>query len=330
MNEKEIGMEFLNHFTHVEDYLAALGVPENHIVDIKPIRIQAYPYERFLFDDLGDVANVIIPFSKVIGSNLFGNIGYKWFDLVKWSLEQNFYGNSPHLVPKRIRGCLSFLKVLGWEKWNQSYQTSDIGELYFSLLLDDKGHVIAYMHEDGKGGGRHRIFTGKVCGAEYVRAARLTQFRLNKQKLAYYQKALLLEQQIKILIETGELFHKEHHKNEDDKDCWVVTIINQDPFYNLSLGALFQDFNDFKTVKAFKVYYHTLKYIHQTLLRINMTISEQKHKHWRYRLYPQNRLKKRLKDISSISAYDEAFLVQDDQFLDDVKWLATYHFKHVK
>nr|WP_142758383.1 hypothetical protein [Staphylococcus aureus] len=46
----------------------------------------------------------------------------------------------------------------------------------FSLLLDDKGHVITYMHEGGNGGGRHRIFTGKVCGAEYVRAARLTQF----------------------------------------------------------------------------------------------------------------------------------------------------------
>ncbi len=267
MNEKEIGMAFLKHFTHVEDYLVSLGVPdENHIADIKPIPIQGYPYERFLFDNLDDVTNVIIPFSKVIGSNVFGNLGYKWFDLVKWSLEQHFYGNNPNLVPKRIRGCLGFLKELGWENWNQSYQTSDIGELYFSSLLDDNGHVIAYMHEGGKGGGRHRIFTGKVCGAEYVRAARLTQFRLNKQKLAYYQKALLLEQQIKNIIQKGELFHKEHHKDEDSKDCWAVTIINQDPFYNVSLGELFQGFNDFKTVKAFKVYYNTLKYIHQTVL----------------------------------------------------------------
>lgn len=47
MNEKEIGMDFLNHFTHAEDYLASLGVPEKHIADIKPIRIQGYPYERF-------------------------------------------------------------------------------------------------------------------------------------------------------------------------------------------------------------------------------------------------------------------------------------------
>lgn len=330
MNEKEIGMAFLKHFTHVEDYLVSLGVPEKHIADIKPIVIQNYPYERFLFDDLGDVTNVIIPFSKVIGSNLFGNIGYKWFDLVKWSLEQQFYGNNPNLVPKRIRGCLGFLKELGWEKWNQSYQTLDIGELYFSSLLDDKGHLIAYMHEDGKGGGRHRIFTGKVCGAEYVRAARVTQFKLNKQKLVYFQKALLLEQQIKDVIETGELFHKEHQKNEDDKDCWAITIINQDPFYNVSLGELFQDFNDFKTVKAFKVYYNTLKYIHQTLLRIEKTISEQKHKRWRYRLYPKKRLEKRLKGIPLISAYDEAFLVQEAQFLDDIKWLSIYHYKHLK
>ncbi|HDZ8766902.1 hypothetical protein FOG31_00855 [Staphylococcus aureus] len=77
MNEKEIGIAFLNHFTQVEAYLETLGVPENHIADIKPIVIQNYPYERFLFDDLGDVTNVIIPFSKVIGSNLFGHIGYK-------------------------------------------------------------------------------------------------------------------------------------------------------------------------------------------------------------------------------------------------------------
>lgn len=75
MNEKKIGITFSNHFTHVEDYLVSLGLPENHIADIKPIRIQAYPYERFLFDDLDDVTNVIIPFSKVIGSNVFGNIG---------------------------------------------------------------------------------------------------------------------------------------------------------------------------------------------------------------------------------------------------------------
>ncbi|HGO1604257.1 TPA: hypothetical protein ACK0EB_002596 [Staphylococcus aureus] len=320
----------MNHFTHVEGYLVSLGVPENHIADIKPIVIQDYPYERFLFDDLGDVTNVIIPFSKVIGSNLFGHIGYKWFDLVKWSLEQNFHGNTLNLKLQKIRGCLGFLKSLGWENWNQSYQTLDIGELYFSSLLDDKGHVIGYMHEGGNGGGRHRIFTGKVCGAEYVRAARLTQFRLNKQKLAYYKKALVLEQQIKDIIQKGELFHKEHHKNEDSKDCWTVTIINQDPFYNLSLGELFKDFNDFKSVKDFKAYYNTLKYMHQTLLCIRTIILGQKQKRWRYRLYPKKRLKKRLDAIPLISAYHEAFLAQDDQFLEYIKWLAMHHYKHLK
>lgn len=125
---------------------------------------------------------------------------------MKWSLEQNFHGNAPNLKPQKIQGCLGFLKSLGWENWNQSYQTLDIGELYFSLLLDDKRHVITYMHKGGNGGGRHRIFTGKVCGAEYVRAARLTQFRLNKQKLAYYKNNWYLSNKLKILFKKVNCF----------------------------------------------------------------------------------------------------------------------------
>lgn len=81
---------------------------------------------------------MIIPTYKLIGSNLFGNIGHYWFDLIKYSLEQQPENHDLNFKPTRVRNCLAYLKSLGWEKWNQSYQTTDIGELYFSSLEDEK------------------------------------------------------------------------------------------------------------------------------------------------------------------------------------------------
>ncbi|MDU4503749.1 MAG: hypothetical protein E7J02_12240 [Staphylococcus warneri] len=333
LNEENIKLDFNAKYEHTEDYLYSLGVPEKKLKTIQNIRIRPYPYERFLFDELGVENNMIIPTSKLFGSNVHGNIGFYWTDLVKWSLEKKPHDQSPNFKPERIRECLSYLKKLGWEKWNQSYQTSDIGELYFSSLEDESGHIIGYMHEGGIDGGRHRIFTAKACGVEYIRAAQVKQFRLNSQKVYHYEKILKIEQNIKDLINTGEIFKKEHTKNIDSRDCWDISIINKDEYYNIDLGSLFVDYNQLKTVKQFKSYHHTLELIYDSLAKILVIAREERAKSLKLKLYPKRLVKKKvdkLLETMNFEAYNEEFLTQEYEIMDYIKWHLFYHYKLLK
>lgn len=51
--EETIQRNFKNNYDNAEDYLKGLGVPEKYLDNIKEVKIQTYPYERFLFDELG-------------------------------------------------------------------------------------------------------------------------------------------------------------------------------------------------------------------------------------------------------------------------------------
>lgn len=329
--EETIQRNFKNNYDNAEDYLKGLGVPEKYLDNIKEVKIQTYPYERFLFDELGVEKNMIIPTSKLIGSNLFGNIGHYWFDLIKYSLEQQPENHDLNFKPTRVRNCLAYLKSLGWEKWNQSYQTSDIGELYFSSLEDENGQIIAYMHEGGIGGGRHRIFSAKVCGAEYIRAAKVEQFRLNTQKLNYYQKIIDVEQKIKDIVVVSDIFKKKDSKNIENKDCWRVQIINMDNFYSLDLGELFIDYEEhLVSVNDFKQYLLTLERIYYALLQIMEMAREILAKKWLLKLYPKNLAKKKADKTQIIQAYDEGFLSHDNVVMNDIKTLLFYHYKQVE
>ena len=83
-----------------------------------------------------------------------------------------------------------------------------------------------------------------------------------------FEKILKIEQNIKDLINTGEIFKKEHTKNIDSRDCWKISIINKDEYYNIGLGSLFVDYNQLKTVKQFKSYHHTFELIYDSLAKI--------------------------------------------------------------
>lgn len=328
--EETIQRNFKNNYDNAEDYLKGLGVPEKYLDNIKEVKIQTYPYERFLFDELGVEKNMIIPTYKLIGSNLFGNIGHYWFDLIKYSLEQQPENHDLNFKPTRVRNCLAYLKSLGWEKWNQSYQTTDIGELYFSSLEDEKGQIIAYMHEGGNGGGRHRIFTAKACGVEYIRAARVEQLRLNAQKVHYYEKIIEMEQNIKDIINISEVLKKENNKKSDTRDCWRVSIINKDEYYNIDLGSLFVDYNQLKTVREFKSYHYTLELIYYSLEKILVIAREERAKSLKLKLYPKKLVKKKLdKFLKAINfkAYNEEFLTQEDAIMDYIRWHLFYHYK---
>ena len=74
---------------------------------------------------------------------------------MKYAFCDDYQNRSMNLKPNRLRACLVYLYDLGWETWNQTYQTHEIGELYFSSL--ENGQSVQYMHEGGKGGGRHRF-----------------------------------------------------------------------------------------------------------------------------------------------------------------------------
>lgn len=333
MNDQNILKSFNTKYEQTEDYLYSLGVPEKNIRTIQNVRIQHYPYEQFLFDELGIENNMIIPISKLIGSNIHGNIGFHWFDLVRWSLEKQPSGVNPNFKPKKIRKCIAYLKELGWEKWNQSYQTTDIGELYFSSLEDENGHIIGYMHEGGNGGGRHRIFTAKACGVGYIRAAQVKQFRLNSQKVHYYEKILEIEQNIKDLINTSEIFKKENNKNIDSRDCWRISIINNNEYYNIDLGILFVDYNQLKTVKQFKSYHYTLELIYYSLAKILVIAREERAKSLKLKLYPKRLVKKKmdkLLEAINFKAYNEEFLTQEDAVMDYIRWHWFYHYKQLQ
>ncbi|EFV88790.1 hypothetical protein [Staphylococcus epidermidis] len=84
------------------------------------------------------------------------------------------------------------------------------------------------MHEGGIGGGRHRFFAAKLGGATHIRADHVQQYRLNSEK------------------------------DEDNKDCYKVTLVHSDSYYNHDLGYLFVADDDIKELKDFKQYTHML------------------------------------------------------------------------
>lgn len=329
MNDEALKTYFDEHYPSqdVKQFLKDLGVSNQHIQSIEGQKIKAYPLPRNVFDDLGECKDMIIPTSQIIGSGLFGNIGHEWIDLARYALCDDFHSQSINLIPKRLRACFSWLYQLGWDEWNKTYQTDTIGKLYFSSLETENRKSVQYMHEGGIGGGRHRFFAAKLGGATHIRAAHVQQYRLNSEKVAYYQSYQQLEQQIRDVVDQSQILHKKSEKDEDNKDCYKVMLVHSDSYYNHDLGYLFVADDDIKELKDFKQYTHMLEAILDTLTMIeNLSYQVQ---HSLYRWLPQWYIKKNciVAPPNKWQAHSDDFLMKTKSFKDFIKWHQLYDYK---
>lgn len=325
MNDVELKAYFDKHYScqNIQLFLKDLGVPPKHIAYLEEQTIQGYGLPSKVFDYLGRVNNVIIPTHLIIGSHLEGNIGHDWIDLMKYAFCDDYQNRSMNLKPNRLRACLAYLYDLGWETWNQTYQTHEIGELYFSSL--ENGQSVQYMHEGGKGGGRHRFFASKIAGATHIRATYVDQYRLNREKLYYYQSYKQLEQHIKYHVQHSTIFEKHAYQQLDGKDCYQVDLIHCDDNYVQDLGELFVEEYELKKLDDFKQYVNTLEAILDSLKAIEVLAIQvtQRRYQWLPIWYVKNKISSKMK----LNAYSNAFLMKRDDVWDYLKWHLLYDYK---
>lgn len=293
MNEKELKQLCNQKYCNVDTFLMGLGISEAHIYNLKHTQIKEYQYPFIVFDYLGRAEDIVIPTESVIGSNVFGNIGYYWYDLVQYAFASTNNDCGLNMKPSRLRQCLIYLYNQGWENWNKSYQTGVIGELYFSSLSLPNTSTV-YMHEGGIGGGRHRFFSAKIGNAEYIRAKYVDQYRLNVKKLEYHRKITEKESEIIHFIQNSTLFAKKYHKHKDEKDFCDTTIVHQDLYYTIHIGKLFRAESTLERTEHFKAYLFELQTIMSALEAIeNIALSQN---NWKCRIYPEWYLKKKLSE----------------------------------
>lgn len=326
MNENELKQLCNQKYCNTETFLMDLGISKEYIHDLKQTKIKEYRYPSIVFDYLGRSENIIIPTEKIIGSNLFGNIGYYWYSLVKYAFDDNnkYYGLN--MKTSRLRQCLAYLYEQGWDTWNKSYQTGKIGELYFSSL-ETPNKDLVYMHEGGKGGGRHRFFAAKIGNADCIRAKYVDKYRVNTEKLEYYRTIIKKETEIMCFIQNSSMFEKRQCKHKDEKDCCDTEIIHHDLYYTIHIGELFRAESMLKNTEHFKVYLLELQNIMAALRKIeNIALSQN---NWTCHIYPKWYLKKKLfeKQPAFTEVFEELLIQKSEVYMEYLKWHQKYNNK---
>lgn len=226
-------LEFKNYFDEnykeFDDFLIDLGVSIKHLDYIKGIKILNYVYPEEYYDFVEEDHNITIPTTNIMKTNLYGNFGYFWYDLIKDSFTKEYKDITANIIPERVWDCFRHLYENGFEKWDKSYLSKPVGGCNYSAFITSKG-ITHYVHNGGNGGGRHRLFSAKVGGVNYILAQSLKKYKFNPQKAKLYKQIQTQEFEIQSYINSKRDYLK-YDKNK-------LEIICEDPYFNYELGNI--------------------------------------------------------------------------------------------
>lgn len=229
MDKLEFKTYFDENYKEFDDFLIDLGVSIKHLDYIKGVQILNYVYPEEYYDFVEEDHNVTIPTTNIMKTNLYGNFGYFWYDLIKDSFTKEYKDITANIIPERVWDCFRHLYENGFEKWDESYLSEPVGGCNYSAFITSEG-ITHYVHNGGNGGGRHRLFSAKVGGVNYILAKSLKKYKFNVQKAKLYKRIQSQEYEI--------LSHINNKRDYLIYDKNKLKIICEDPHFNYELGNL--------------------------------------------------------------------------------------------
>ncbi|MCD8845194.1 hypothetical protein [Staphylococcus gallinarum] len=229
MDKYELKAYFDQNYKHFDEFLIDLGVSKKHLDYVKNIKINKHLYPREYYDFVKQEHNVTIPSKKIIRTNLYGNYGCYWYDLIKDSFTKEPRDITANIDPPKIWDCFKYLYVNGFDRWAKSYLLPTVGGGSYDAFITSDNEKY-YVHVGSNGDGRHRLFSAMVGGVENILATSVEVYKYNSKKAQLFNQIKLKEIAIQNHVsEKNYLYFKRDN----------LFIKCSDAYFNYDLGIIF-------------------------------------------------------------------------------------------